>query len=168
MMPVNRQEETMSSPEAPQLGMYFEEFEVGQRIISPGRTISEADVMAFAGLSGDFNSMHTDAEYAKTTPFERRVAHGLLGLSVASGLAVRTGILEGTVLAFREISRWKFSAPIFLGDTIHVEIEVEERKAIPRLGGGSLVLGVDVLNQDGTSVMKGRWSVLIRSRSESD
>ncbi len=145
-------------------GLYFEEFEVGQRIATGGRTITEADVVAFAGLSGDYNAIHTDAEYSRTTPFGRRVAHGLLGLSIASGLAVNTGLLEGTVLALRDISSWKFSLPVFIGDTIHVEMEVEETKALPRLGGGSVVICLDVLNQDEKSVMKGRWSVLIKSR----
>jgi len=144
--------------------MYFEEFEVGQTIRSPGRTVTEADVVLFAGLSGDFNTIHTDAEYAATTPFGARVAHGLLGLAIASGLAVRTGIMEGTVLAFREIISWKFSRPVFIGDTIHIIIEVEETKAIPRLGGGSLLLAVDVRNQDNETVMKGRWSVLVQSQ----
>ncbi len=120
-------------------GMYFEEFEVGQRITSPGRTITEADVVAFAGISGDFNSIHTDAEYAKDGAFGQRVAHGLLVISIVSGLAVRTGIMEGTVIAFREIKNWKFSQPVFIGDTIHIIMEVKEKKAMPRLGGGSVL-----------------------------
>jgi 3-hydroxybutyryl-CoA dehydratase len=145
-------------------GMYFEEFEVGQRVISPGRTVTEADIAAFAGLSGDFNSIHTDAVYAQGSPFGQRVAHGLLGLAIASGLAVRTGIMEGTVLAFREIAEWKFSRPIHIGDTVHIELEVQEVKPIPRLGGGSLLLGVDVKNQADETTMRGRWSVLVQSR----
>jgi 3-hydroxybutyryl-CoA dehydratase len=156
----------MSSSTFPSRGMFFEEFEVGLRIISPGRTVTEADVTAFAGLSGDFNSIHTDAEYSQGTPFGRRVAHGLLGLSIASGLSSRTGAMEGTVLAFREINSWKFSLPVFIGDTIHVEMEIEETKPIPRLGGGALVVGLDVKNQDSQSVMKGRWTVLVKSRPE--
>ncbi|MCJ7825093.1 MAG: hypothetical protein MUP44_09360 [Anaerolineales bacterium] len=147
-------------------GMYFEEFELGQRITSPGRTITEADVVAFAGLSGDSNSIHTDAEYAKDSAFGRRVAHGLLGISIVSGLAVRTGILEGTVLAFREIDNWKFSLPVFIGDTIHVIIEVKEKKAMPRLGGGSILLSLDVRNQDDQTVMKGLWTVLVQSKAD--
>src|SRR4030065_587855 len=100
-------------------GMWYEEFEVGQRIITPGRTITESDIVSFAGLSGDYTQIHTDAEFSSKTPFGKRVAHGLLGLSIASGLAARTGVLEGTVLAFREINDWKFSRPILVGDTIH-------------------------------------------------
>src|SRR5512134_1295818 len=119
-------------------GMYFEEFVVGQRITSAARTVTESDVVNFAGLSGDFNQIHTDAEFSKTTAFKQRVAHGLLVLSIASGLAMRTGVLEGTVLAFREINNWKFSSPVFLGDTIYVILDVLETKALPRLGGGSV------------------------------
>jgi acyl dehydratase len=145
-------------------GLFFEEFEVGQRITTGGRTVTEADVVAFAGLSGDYNAIHTDAVYSRSTPFGRRVAHGLLGLSIASGLAVNTGLLEGTVLAFRDISAWKFSLPIFIGDTIHVVMEIIETKAMPRLGGGSVVITLDVVNQDDKTVMKGRWSVLIKSK----
>ena len=148
-------------------GKFFEEFSVGQRIITPGRTIAEADVVGFAGLSGDFNSIHTDAEYARTTTFGQRVAHGLLGLAIASGLAARTGVLEGTVLAFREINDWKFSRPILVGDTIHAGLEVVEAKPLPRLGGGAITLSIDVLNQKNESLMKGRWTVLVMSQTPS-
>ena len=145
-------------------GMYFEEFEVGQKMISPGRTVTESDVVGFAGLSGDFNLIHTDAEYSKNSPFGARVAHGLLGLSIASGLALRTGVLEGTVIAFREIVSWKFVKPVFIGDTIHVEMEIIETKAMRRLGGGKVELNFDVQNQNGETTMKGIWSVLVMSK----
>ena len=154
----------MTINQSPTRGWYFEEFEVGLRITTAGRTVTEADVVAFAGLSGDYNAIHTDAEYSRNTPFGQRVAHGLLGLSIASGLAVTTGLLEGTVLAFREIGSWKFSLPVFIGDTIHVEMEIEETKSLPRLGGGSVMISLDVRNQDDKTVMKGTWSVLIKSR----
>lgn len=145
-------------------GLFFEEFEEGQTIVTPGRTVTEADIVTFAGLSGDFNSIHTDQKYAAESPFGARVAHGLLGLSIASGLAVRTGILEGTVLAFREVRDWKFSKPIFIGDTIHVEIEVQSAKPMPRLGGGMLELTLDVLNERSESTMKGTWLILVESQ----
>jgi len=144
-------------------GQYFEEFEVGQKIITAGRTVAESDIFSFAGLSGDYNQMHTDAEFAKGTPFGQRVAHGLLGLSIASGLAMRTGLLEGTVIAFREINNWKFIAPVFIGDTVHVEMEVLETKALPRIGGGSVIITLDVKKQSGETVMKGNWTVLVMS-----
>lgn len=147
-------------------GMYFEEFEVGQRVISAARTVSEADIVTFAGLSGDYNQIHTDAEFSKTTTFGQRVAHGLLGLSIASGLVVQTGMMEGTIMAFREINNWRFIKPVFIGDTIHVEVEVLETKAIPRIGGGSLILELDVKNQADETVMKGTWTALVVSRPE--
>lgn len=147
-------------------GMYMEEFEVGQQVITAGRTVTEADIVTFAGLSGDFNQIHTDAAFSEAAPFGRRVAHGLLGLSIASGLAVQTGIMEGTVMAFREINNWKFIKPIFIGDTIHVELEIVETKLMPRLGGGLIVIILDVKNQDGETLMKGSWKALIASRPE--
>ena len=145
-------------------GLYFEEFEIGKKATSPGRTIAEADILAFAGVSGDFNSIHTDAVYAANTPFGARVAHGLLIMAIVSGLAVRTGIMEGTVIAFREILGWKFSQPVFIGDSIHVIMEVVEMKALPRLGGGSLTLAVDVRNQNDATVMRGKWLVLMQNK----
>ncbi|GAB4487316.1 MAG: MaoC/PaaZ C-terminal domain-containing protein [Anaerolineales bacterium] len=145
-------------------GLFFEDFQPGQTLCSAGRTVTEHDVAAFAGLSGDFNQIHTDAEFAKSTPFRQRIAHGILGLSIASGLAVQTGILGANVLAFREINEWKFVKPVFLGDTIHVEMEVTEAKALPRIGGGSVTLLVKVNNQANETTMKGSWTVLVKSK----
>lgn len=145
-------------------GYYFEDFQVGQQIVTLPRTITESDVVTFAGISGDYNQIHTDAEFSKTTAYGQRIAHGLLGLSIASGLAMRTGFLEGTVMAFREINEWKFSKPIFFGDTIHVLITVLEVKAMPRLGGGLISISLDVKNQRDETTMKGNWTALIASR----
>jgi len=145
-------------------GLYFEEFQVGQSITSQGRTVTEADVVAFAALSGDWNPMHTDAEFAARHPFGQRVAHGLLGLAIASGLAVRLGFLEETVLAFRELGEWKFSLPVYIGDTIHVRATVIETKEMRRLGGGLVTLKVEILNQDDKVVQRGTWGVLVKSQ----
>jgi 3-hydroxybutyryl-CoA dehydratase len=142
-------------------GLYFEEFVAGQCITSPGRTITESDVYLFAGLSGDYNTIHTDAEYSKTGPFGQRVAHGILGLAIASGLAVRTGVMEGTVIAFREIGEWKFIKPVFIGDTLQVELTVGETRAMPRIGAGLVQLEVALKNQQAETVMKGNWKVLV-------
>ncbi len=144
-------------------GMYFEEFEIGTEVISPGRTITETDVVIFAGLSGDYNQLHTDEEFAKEAFFGRRVAHGALVLSIATGLAARLGFIEGTALAFREL-RWKFSQPVFIGDTIHLKARCKELKPKPRLGGGSVIFDVWVVNQEGKIVQKGEWHVLVASR----
>jgi 3-hydroxybutyryl-CoA dehydratase len=148
-------------------GLYFEEFEIGQEIITAGRTITEGDVVTFAGLSGDFNQIHVDAEYSKRSQFQQRVAHGLLVLSIASGLAVQTGVMEGTVVAFREITEWKFSKPVFLGDTIHVVLGVIDKKAFPRIQSGAIVIDVKVLNQNDEIVMRGIWNNLMALRPSS-
>jgi acyl dehydratase len=145
-------------------GLYFEEFEVGYHVTTPARTITESDIVNFAGLSGDYNQIHVDAEFSKKTHFGARVAHGLLVLSIASGLITQIGVLEGTVIAFREINNWKFTKPVFIGDTVHVELETIETKAFPRLGGGSVVIELRVINQSGDSVMKGTWTALIASK----
>ncbi len=147
-------------------GLFFDEYEVGQSITSQGRTVTEADVVAFASLSGDWNPLHTDAEFTKTHPFGQRVAHGLLVLSIASGLAIRLGFMEETVLAFREIGDWKFSLPVFFGDTVRVQATVIETKPMPRLGGGSVTLKVQILNQNDKVVQRGNWGVLVRGREE--
>lgn len=147
-------------------GMYFEEFEPGQKIQSAGRTITESDIVAFAGLSGDYTQIHTDAEYSRSTPLGQRIAHGLLGLSIASGLAVQTGVLEGTVIVFREVSEWKFIKPVHIGDTIHVDMEVKETREIRRVGGGSVTIEMDVRNQHDETVMKGILKFLVASQKE--
>jgi acyl dehydratase len=146
--------------------MYFEEFEPGQKIQSAGRTITESDIVAFAGLSGDYTQIHTDAEYSRSTPLGQRIAHGLLGLSIASGLAVQTGVLEGTVIVFREVSEWKFIKPVHIGDTIHVDMEVKETREIRRVGGGSVTIEMDVRNQHDETVMKGILKFLVASQKE--
>lgn len=144
-------------------GRYFEEFAEGERVITAGRTVTEGDIVRFAGLSGDFNQIHTDAAYAAEGLFGERVAHGLLVLSIATGLAVQTGIIEGTVLAFRELE-WKFSRPVMIGDTVHAEVEIVETKALPRLGGGNVRMKVSVVNQRGEVVHRGHWDMLVQSR----
>ena len=147
-----------------QRGLYFEQFQPGLRFVTAARTITEGDIVTFAGLSGDYNPIHTDAEFSKGTPFGQRVAHGLLILSIASGLAMRSGVLEGTVLAFREINNWKFSSPVFIGDTVRVELEVIETKALPRLGGGAVVIELAVKNQRNETTMRGSWTTLVANQ----
>jgi acyl dehydratase len=144
-------------------GLFFEDFTVGQKVVTAGRTVTEADIVTFAGLSGDFNQIHTDAAYSANYDFGQRIAHGLLVQSIATGLAVRTGVIEGTVLAFRELSA-KFSLPTFIGDTVHVVIEIMDKKALPRLGGGNVTMKYSVLNQDGKVVQRGDWVMLVKTK----
>lgn len=146
-------------------GRYFEGFAVGDTITTPGRTITEADVVSFAALSGDWNQLHTDAEYASETPFGARIAHGLLGLTVASGLGARLGFIEGTAEAFLKLE-WKFRKPIYLGDTIHMRGEVTRTRAVRSMGGGIVVFDMKLLNQDGETVQEGQWTVVVEGRPE--
>jgi 3-hydroxybutyryl-CoA dehydratase len=146
------------------MGLYFEDFFVGQEIDTEKRTITEEDIMTFARLSGDNNRIHTDPEFSKTTVFGRQVAHGLLGLSIASGLAWQTGILDGTVLAFRELNEWKFVKPVFIGDSIDVKLQIKEVKSLPRIGGGAVTIALEVKNQNQEACHRGQWTVLIMSK----
>ena len=146
-------------------GMYFEEFEVGLEIQTGARTITETDIVNFAGLSGDFNFIHTNAEAAKESPFGQRVAHGMLVASIATGLAVQQGFIDGTTLAFRDLT-WKFTKPVFIGDTINVQVKVSETKPMARLGGGIVAFDTRILNQAGEVVHKGEWRMLIKSCPE--
>jgi acyl dehydratase len=144
-------------------GRFFEELETGEVVITAGRTITEGDIVSFAGLTGDYNQIHIDAQYAASEMFEQRVAHGLLILSIAVGLSVQTGLIEGTVLLFRELD-WKFSKPVLIGDTIHVKIEIKEKKYLARLGGGNITMKISVLNQNDEVVNRGTWIMLVKSQ----
>jgi 3-hydroxybutyryl-CoA dehydratase len=144
-------------------GLYFEEFEEGVELLTPGRTMTETDIQLFAGLTGDYTQIHTNAEFCKDTLFGQRVAHGLLGLAIASGLGARLGFIEGTAVALREVT-WKFTGPIFIGDTIHLTIQVANKKAMPRLGMGLITFDVSLVNQKDEVVQKGQWKALIQSQ----
>jgi acyl dehydratase len=144
-------------------GRYFEEFELGDTMVTQEHVVTEEEIMAFARLTGDDNPLHTDHEYAKTQMFGQPVAHGLLVLSIASGLLWQLGFMQETVLAFRSLE-WKFSRPVFIGDRIRVKVEIHQRKAMPRLGGGAVIFDVKVLNQDDDVVQRGKWNVLVKSK----
>lgn len=145
------------------MGLYFEDYEVGQKMVTRARTITEADIVQFGSLTGDFNPMHFDAEYMKDHMLGQRIAHGMLTISYAVGQAYQLGFMEKTVLAFRSIEM-KFSQPVFIGDTVHVEISVDELKEAARLGGGIVTLGVRIVNQEGKAIQKGQWVVLVMSK----
>lgn len=128
---------------------FLKNFRVGEKVVSPGRTITEADIVMFAGISGDWTELHTNAEYMKNSPFGQRIAHGMLTLSVASGLALRaTQTPKLEVLAFLGMDNVRFTAPVFIGDTIRVESEVvEARPSKSRPGAGILKFRNVVKNQ---------------------
>ncbi len=142
-------------------GLFFDEFEIGDSVESVSRTITETDVVNFAALSGDWNLIHSDAEYSKSQMYGQRVAHGLLVLSIASGLAVRLGFMEETVMAFRGLE-WRFTKPVFIGDTVRLRVTVEEKKEMPRVGGGLVTFKMEVINQGGDIVQRGVWDILCK------
>lgn len=142
-------------------GRYFSEFGADDVFESGGRTVTEADVVNFAGLSGDFNPLHTDAEFAGKTPFGQRIAHGMLAASISTGLGQTLGIFEGTTLALMK-QTFEYKAPVFFGDTIRLRLSVRERTPSSKGGKGVVLFQSDVVKQDGTVAVTGTWTVLFR------
>lgn len=145
------------------LGYTYDDLVVGLTFRSPGRTITDADLVGFAGLTGDYSELHTSDVYAKASQFGRRVAHGMLGLAYAHGLMwPRTGELRETIIAFLGISDWRFLAPIFVGDTLFVRYVIDEiRDSASRPTQAVVTFGVEVADQDGRVVQAGRKVVLV-------
>ena len=145
------------------LGYAYGDLHVGMAFRSPGRTITDADLVAFAGLTGDYSELHTSDVYAKNSQFGRRVAHGMLGLAYAHGLMwARTGELRDIAIAFLGISDWRFVGPIFVGDTIFVDYRVAElRDSKSRPEQAIATFDVEVSNQDGKVVQRGRKALLV-------
>lgn len=146
------------------MGKWFEDLPVGHTFETPARTVTEADVVAFSGLSWDVHALHTDAEHARTTPFGTRIAHGALVLSMAVGLRARTGHFDDTLLAFLEIRSWQFQSPVRIGDTIRVRNEVTEARRTSNPSRGVVVQRVEVVNQEDTVVQAGEMVSLMRCR----
>lgn len=146
-------------------GLYFEQYEVGMEVVSPMRTVTETDVVQFAGLSGDYNAIHTDAEFAKDTSYGERIAHGLLGLSIASGLADRSGFIDGTIIAFLGLD-WQFKAPVLINDSIYFVSVVKSLRAMPSMGGGIVDLKIVVRNQRDEIVQQGTWKMLVKGQPQ--
>lgn len=128
------------------MSLYFEDFAIGRQFISRGRTITEADVTAFAGLAGDFIELHTNEEYARQSPFGRRIAHGALTLSVSTGLFTQMNLINTTVIAFYGIDRLRFTGPVFFGDTVRVNKQVIEAQ-VKDGERGLLTFETEVINQ---------------------
>ncbi len=141
---------------------HFEDIELGEEYESPGRTVTEADIVMFAGLSGDYNVLHTDAEFMKSSIFGERIAHGLLGLSIASGLLTR-GMRPYATIAFMGL-RWKFKGPIKIGDTIRVRAKVAAKKETAKPDRGIISVARQVLNQRGEVVQEGETDVMVARR----
>jgi acyl dehydratase len=144
--------------------LYFEDVEVGLRFETPRRTVTEADIVAFAGVSGDFNPLHTDAVFAAGSIYGERIAHGALVLSLATGLRQRVGLFDGTLMGLLEIRSWRFRAPVLIGDTIRVANEVTELRPTSKPDRGIMVQRVEVLKQDDTVAAGGELVMLLRRR----
>ncbi len=145
--------------------MYFEDFEVGATFSTAARTITESDVMTFAGLSGDFNPLHVDREFSKSSPFGEPIAHGLLVLAVASGLGIQTGIFSGTNLAFLGLEDWRFVGAVKFGDTIRMESTVLETRRTSKRDRGVVRIGQEIKKQDGEVVQTGVFVSLMAART---
>lgn len=155
----------MAQPETVVLGCWFEEFEVDVERLSPGRTVTEADIVNFAGLTGDFNDIHTNEEACRKTEYGTRIAHGLFGLSVAQGLMWRTNYTQGTGVASLGWNKWSFKAPIKCGDTVRVRWNVtskRESKSNPAMG--IIVEWAELINQKGDVVQEGEHVTMIRRK----
>ena len=145
---------------------YLEDFKVGDKAVSPGRTVTEADIVMFAGISGDWNELHTNAEFTKESPFGQRIAHGMLTLSIASGLGLRTtGHPPLEILAFLGMDKLRFTAPVFIGDTIRVEAEViEARPSKSTPGAGILKFKNIVKNQRDEDVAAWETAIMVSKK----
>lgn len=146
------------------MGLYLEEFEIGKVYKSQGRTITEADIVNFAGISGDWNPLHTDDEFAKGNAFGKRIAHGALGVAIATGLSNLTGIFEGTTIAFMEMTV-KYRSPLCIGDTIHLEM-VPTEHIFKKPGKGILKITANIVNQDGVLVTEMPWTIMMKTKQQ--
>lgn len=146
-------------------GLHFEDFVPGNEYFSASRTVTEADVVNFAGLSGDFNPLHTDQTFAGKTAAKERIAHGMLSMSVATGLANQMGIFEGTTLALIQ-QTIRYRGTVRFGDTLRLVMKVKECSEMRRTGGGTVVFDVPVLNQRDETVITSEWTLLIARRPQ--
>ena len=146
-------------------GKLFDDFVVGEEYVTPGRTMTETDVVMFAALSGDYNELHTSEAFGRSTQFGRRIGHGLLGLAVSHGLFFRLGLVEGTAIAFLGIESWKFAAPFFPGDTIRVKVKVAEKTpSRSKPDRGVVKFLFQLVKEDGTAIQSGVKTIMIRRK----
>ncbi len=146
------------------MGKYFEDFEPGEESVTAGRTITETDIVNFAGITGDWNEIHTNRELAERGPFKQRIAHGALIFSISTGLSVRMGQTADTVIAFYGLDRLRFVKPTFIGDTIHVRQKVEEKMERDERSGLITMLN-EVINQRDEVVVSYTAKVLLKRRA---
>jgi acyl dehydratase len=147
---------------------YFEDCRVGERFVTPGRTITESDVVSFAALSGDWNSIHSDAEFAKTQPHGERIAHGMLSLVVGANLIFRLGqhaVYPKSLIAIASLDNVRFVQPVKIGDTLHLEAEIMETEKL-RNGTGTIEFRYRIKNQANELVIAARVKIVAKCRPE--
>jgi acyl dehydratase len=144
--------------------MYWEEWEIGAEFESPARTVTEADIVAFAGLSGDYNPLHVNEEYCRTTIFGGRIAHGPLIYAIAAGLLFQLHLYDDTLIAFLGFESLKFTKPVKPGDTIRARIKVLEKRETSNPDRGVMKRRLEVLNQRGEVVQEGIQAFLLKRR----
>jgi acyl dehydratase len=145
-------------------GTYFEDFHAGQVFESQGRTITEADIVMFAGWSWDTNPVHTDAVRASQGRFGQPIAHGLLGLSVALGLASRLGVFESCSIALLGVDDWRFLRPLLVGDTVRCRVEILEARLTSKGDAGILERRFTLLEQHEHVVQQGNIALMVSRR----
>ena len=148
-------------------GLFFEDVEVGRTFKTGERTVTADDVQDFAEVSRDFHPLHLDEEYAKKSKFGGRIAHGLLGLTVAAGLSQALGHLEGTFLAFLGLE-WNYKLPIYIGDTVHEEQVVSSRRETRDASRGILTIDCRLVNQKDEVVQEGKRTIMVARRGTED
>lgn len=147
-------------------GKNFDEFNENDEFTTASRTVTEGDVSTFAGLSGDFNPLHVDDDFAQKTPLGGRVAHGMLVASMATGMANQLGIFEGTTIALLSMTI-NYKGAVKFGDTIHLVLKVAEKKETSKPGRGIVTFATDIKNQRDETVIDGQWIVMLtRKKSE--
>lgn len=144
--------------------LYYEDLEVGQTFRSPARTVTEADLTIFSMVSGDWNPIHSDAEYARKTPYGQRIVHGVLGVAIVTGMFDRLGIFEDSALALLGIDEWRFIAPIFVGDTVHMELEIADKRLTSKGDRGIIDRRIRLVRHDGTVLQEGRMGMMTKLR----
>lgn len=145
-------------------GKYFEDFEVGAEFTTPARTITQTDIINFACLSGDFNEVHTNFEYCKTTNFGEPIAHGPLVYAVAAGLQYASGLNDGTLLALLQNDNWRMINPVKHGDTIRMISKVIAKKESSKPDRGVVTLQRQIVKQDGSLAQEMTTTFLYRRR----
>ena len=145
-------------------GMYWEEWEIGAVFESPARTVTEADIVAFAGISGDYNPLHINEEFCKNTQFGTRIAHGPLVYAIAAGLMFQLHLYDDTLIAFLGFDSLKFTNPVKAGDTIHARVKVLEKRETSNPGRGVMKRELQVVNQRGEVVQEGVQAFLLKRK----